>query len=291
MASTDTAQRFLFEQTDIRGELVTLEQSYQEALAAHNYPEPIRNLLGELAASALLLASTLKFSGIMTLQARSEGDLKLLMVECRDDKSFRALARWDESADLHNANLATLMPEGQMLISIDPTKGRRYQGVVALAGENLAQCFEAYFQQSEQLPTRIWLNANAERAAGLLLQALPASIEQDAESRESSWAHLCTLTGTLKAEEQLSLDHETILTRLFHQDPLRLMEPEAVQFSCSCSRGRCEQALASLDRNELEELIEEQGEIRMDCQFCNHPYRFEQSDLERIFAPAQPPLH
>ncbi len=291
MASTDTAQRFLFEQTDFRGELVTLEQSYQEALAAHQYPEPIRCLLGELAASAVLLASTLKFSGIMTLQARSEGPLKLLMVECRDDKKFRALARWDQDADLADTELTHLMPGGQMLISIDPTGGVRYQGIVALESNRLADCFESYFQQSEQLPTRLWLSASSERAAGLLLQALPASVEPDAEARQSCWEHLCTLADTLKPEEQLGLDHETILTRLFHQDQVRVMEQHPVAFSCTCSRQRCEQALLTLERAELDEIIAEQGEIRMDCQFCSHPYRFTGNDLEQLFGDEKPALH
>ncbi|OEC36785.1 molecular chaperone Hsp33 [Pseudomonas cuatrocienegasensis] len=282
---TDFTQRFLFDDTDVRGELVSLEASYQHVLAKHAYPQPVAQLLGELLAAASLLVGTLKFEGLLILQARSEGAVPLLMVECSSEGDVRGIARYHAEQIGADAGLAELMPEGVLAMTIDPTQGQRYQGIVALDGFNLAECFTNYFVTSEQLSTRFWLSADGQRARGLLLQQLPADRLKDPEEREASWQHVATLADTLQTEELLGLDNETLLYRLYHEEPLRLFEPRGLQFRCSCSRERSANALVSLGQADAELLVEENaGSIVIDCQFCNERYAFDAADVAQLFA-------
>ena len=282
---SDQTQRFLFDDSDVRGEIATLGESYQHVLAKHAYPEPVAQLLGELLAAAALLVGTLKFDGLLVLQARSSGAVPLLMVECSSDREVRGIARYHAEQIEAGATLPELMPEGALAITIDPAKGQRYQGIVALDGANLAECLTNYFAASEQLPTRFWLNADTRRACGLLLQQLPADRIRDAEERAASWEHLRTLADTLTAEELLGLDSETLLHRLYHQEQLRLFEALPIRFRCSCSRERSARALISLGKEDALQLVAEQGgSVSIDCQFCNHPYRFDEADIAQLFA-------
>lgn len=282
---SDHTQRFLFDDTDVRGELVALRESYAHVLAKHAYPQPVAQLLGELMAAAALLVGTLKFDGLLVLQARSEGPLPLLMVECSSARELRGIARYDGERIKADADLQSLMPEGVLAITIDPTKGQRYQGIVALDGVDLAECLSNYFASSEQLPTRFWLKADGQRARGLLLQQLPADRQQEPEEREASWQHLVTLADTLQAEELLGLDNQTVLHRLYHQEKLRLFDPAPLQFRCSCSRERSAGALVSLGQADAELLLAEQGgSVVIDCQFCNERYVFDAADIAQLFA-------
>ena len=285
MTSHDFTQRFLFDETDVRGELATLDRSYAEVLAKHPYPEPVAQLLGEMLAAAALLCGTLKFEGLLVLQARSSGPIPLLMVECSSEREVRGIARYEEEAISASASLGELMPDGVLALTIDPRHGQRYQGIVPLEGANLAECLSGYFATSEQLPTRFWLNADGRRARGLLLQQLPPARIKDAQARQDSWEHVVTLADTLTAEELLGLDNEVILHRLFHEETVRLFDEQGVAFNCSCSRDRAANALVSMGRPEVETLLDEQqGEIRVDCQFCNEQQVFDAADIAQIFA-------
>ncbi|MHB0765782.1 Hsp33 family molecular chaperone HslO [Stutzerimonas sp. NM35] len=287
MLDSDYTQRFLFDDTDVRGEWVGLERSYAEVLAKHDYPEPVAQLLGELLAAAALLVGTLKFDGLMVLQARSNGPVPLLMVECSSDREVRGIARYHADQLTPDATFGELMPEGMLAMTVDPTNGQRYQGIVALDGVSLADSLSSYFASSEQLPTRFWLNADGRRACGLLLQQLPADRIRDGEEREASWQHLRTLADTLSAEELLGLDTQTVLHRLYHEEPVRLFEPRPITFRCSCSRERSAKAVISLGQADAEQLLHEQGDaITIDCQFCNHSYRFDAADIAQLFAGA-----
>ncbi len=282
MSRTDNAvQRFIFENTDIRGEVVSLNNSYVDALEAHEYPEVVRRILGELVASAVLLSSTLKFEGLLTLQARGDGPLSLLMVECTDQKSFRAVAQFRD--DIVEAPLQTLLGKASLLITVDPVKGKRYQGIVPLEKETLAASLEDYFAQSVQLQTRLWLACDGQSSSGLLLQALPASAELSADARFESWNRMTALAETVQSSELLDLDHETLLVRLFHEETVRIFEKEPVHFGCTCSQERSAKIISTLDRKEIESIIEEEGQVAMDCQFCNHQYVFGKDDLDSIF--------
>lgn len=285
MADFDFTQRFIFETTDIRGELASLEESYAHVLAKHTYPEPVAALLGELMTAASLLVNTLKFDGLLVLQARSKGPVPWLMVECSSNRELRAIARYEEEQIHSGATLQELMPEGVLALTVDPREGQRYQGLVALDGEDLAECFTNYFVNSAQLPTRFWLYADGQRARGMLLQQLPADRITDSEEREASWQHAVALASTLTAEELLGLDNETILHRLYHEEQVRLFEATDLKFHCSCTRARSEQALVSLGLADLRLLLaEKEGTIEIDCQFCNHTYLFNEADVMQMFA-------
>lgn len=286
MTNKDQLQRFIFDNTDVRGELTCLEQSYQDMLSGHQYPDVVAHLLGEFLAAVTLMSATLKFEGTLTLQARSEGQIPLIMAEASSDHSLRAIARSADNAT--SDDFAVLLAKGVLSITIDPKHGKRYQGIVSLDGANLAQCLEGYFQQSEQLSTRIWLGSNGQQCAGMLLQELPASHAINPEQRLQQWQHLTTLADTLTQPELLSLPFETILHRLYHQEQVRLYEPSSLHFKCSCSRNRTLSALHTLGRDELEQILLEQGNIDINCDFCHQHYIFTHQDIEGLF---QPTLH
>ncbi|QEY65449.1 Hsp33 family molecular chaperone HslO [Metapseudomonas lalkuanensis] len=282
---SDFTQRFLFDDTDVRGELVSLGESYAHVLAKHPYPEPVAQLLGEMLAAASLLVGTLKFDGLLVLQARSSGAVPLLMVECSSDREVRGIARYHASQVTPAAGLRELMPEGSLTLTVDPKQGQRYQGIVALEGATLAECLSSYFDNSQQLPTRFWLNADGRNARGMLLQALPADRLKDPESREANWQHLTTLADTLTAEELLGLDNETVLHRLYHEEAVRLFDPQIIHFRCSCSRQRSANALVSLGKDDAQALLlESGGTVVIDCQFCNQRYSFDAADIAQLFA-------
>lgn len=278
----DTISRFTFDDNPVRGELVQLEHSYQELLAIHHYPLIVARLLGELSAAASLLAETIKFDGTLTLQVRSEGEIPLIMAEINNRQQYRAIARNAEQAS--SPDFATLFHKGQLCLTIQPHKGKPYQGIVTLNGTSLASCLDDYFAQSEQLPTRILLSADGERAAGFLIQQMPgATIPTEGETSGSAWEHLSHMAATLSAEELLTLPREELLYRLFHQEALRLHPEKPVQFQCTCSRERLEQVLVSLGREELDSILEEKGLIDVNCEFCNRFYSFAPVDVATLF--------
>lgn len=290
MASNDLIHRFLFETSDIRGEIATLADSYREVAANNQHlPRAIRQLLGEFLAAVTLLSGTLKFNGILTLQARGQGPLSLIMAECSHHKSVRAIARTDPDADptdLAAAGLPQLLGDAVLAIIIEPDRGERYQGLVPLEGDTLAACLEAYFERSEQLPTRFWLASNGDRCSGLMLQALPRQCASEDDNR-AQWETASHLAATIKDEELLSLEHREVLYRLFNEVPVRLFEPAAVRFQCSCSRERSANALVAMGREEVEQLLTGQDMINIDCQFCNRSYAFGSSDLDQLFGEGQ----
>lgn len=278
---SDFIQRFHFTNSPVRGELVQISESVEAVLDRHDYPSNVANLLAEAMAACTLLASALKFEGSLILQARGDGPLETLMVECNHRRELRAIAQLGESwSDAANhLPLPELLGQGQLAITIDPEKGQRYQGIVPLDNDRLSTCLEHYFQQSEQLPTRIWLATGEAAGAGLMLQVLPG---HDHEEDADLWPRICQLSDTIKPDELLNLPTEDILYRLYHEESVELHEPQPVCFRCSCSRERTEQVLLSLGEAELRGIVEEQGEIDISCQFCNQHYRFDAVDVEQL---------
>lgn len=292
MTHYDQLHRFLFDHHDIRGEIVSLEQAYQDVLKQRAYPAPIRQLLGEFLAAASLLSSLLKFDGIMTLQARGDGPLQTIMAECTRNRNLRAIAQFDEAYDFTgDLALPQLIGSGHLAITIDPAQGQRYQGLVPLEASTLAGCLEDYFRLSEQLPTRFWLSADEQHSAGLLLQTLPAPQHQSSEETREVWEELSALADSITPDEQLTLPHETQLHRLFHQYTVRLFEPAALRFQCSCSRERTASTLISLGETEIREILAEQGIVELECQYCGEQYRFDPGDITELFQPDAPTLH
>lgn len=282
----DSARRFLFDEADIRGETVHLDTTLSGILDGHQYAPGVSRLIGEFVAAAVLISSTLKFDGRLTLQARSKGQIPLLMAECNRELEVRAIARGAQEATANTFN--ELIGEGQLAITVEPTQGKRYQGIVPLSGESFAECLDAYFQQSEQLHTRLWLSCDGNTAAGLLLQQLPSKVAPDPAVRAEQWQHACALAATISGEELLSLSSADLLYRLYHQDLVRLFDPRAPRFRCSCSRDRSHRALQSLGEAEISSILEEQGSVTMDCEFCSQRYIFTPDDF---FAQSGKTLH
>lgn len=288
MSSTDQMQRFLFESSDIRGEIVSLGDTYTEVLANNTYAPVVQELLGEFIAAVSLLSSTLKFEGRLTLQARGDGPVPLIMAECSHHKDLRAVARPSEGIDwelLAGKGIQDLIGKGMLCIIIEPDKGQRYQGLVPLDADSLAGCLEHYFEQSEQLPTRLWFAADREleRASGLLLQVLPQQVNNSAEDNQDRWGTIAALADTVKDEELLNLRHEDVLYRLFNEEAVRLFDPVAIRFQCSCSFDRSAQALISLGHGEVKQMLDDLGKIEIDCQFCNQQYSFSEKDIAELF--------
>lgn len=279
----DCVSRFVFEENNVRGEVITLAHTLTTPLAQQNLPRPVADLLGEFFAATLLLAETLKFDGTLTLQARGDGPLPLIMAEATSDRTLRGIARPAEQLGSWPTTLRGMVGEGILTITMDPRRGQRYQGIVPLSEASLAECLDAYFALSEQLPSRFWLTAKGGRAAGLLLQALPPTEQYPA--REDDWETAIALTGTVTPEELLSLSHTELLRRLYHELPVRLFEPSPVRFACSCSPQRSLNALTALGREDALDLVHERGSIEMDCEFCGAHYSYDEADVLKLFGP------
>ncbi|HDZ16457.1 hypothetical protein LCGC14_0647160 [marine sediment metagenome] len=280
--STDCLQRFIFDNAAIRGEWVNLQDSWQEVLKRRDYPLAIQHALGEMMGATALLAATVKIKGRLVLQVRSEGDVNLMMVECTSDNTLRALAQWDgEIAD--DATLAAMTGGGTLAITIEQEGAKQpYQGVVSLHGDTIADTLETYFENSEQLSTKIWLSANEHNVSGLFIQQLPSD-EQAKLDAEEDWFRISQLASTITDEELLSLEPEVLLHRLFHEEQVRLYEPTGLRFSCTCSRERVEQTIAMLGRDEADDILIDAGEIEVACEFCNQHYTFDKVDVAKIF--------
>ncbi|MEE4249439.1 MAG: Hsp33 family molecular chaperone HslO [Alcanivoracaceae bacterium] len=283
MSQQDQRQRFLFPDSDIRGEIVRLEASVAPVLGARDYPLVVQGLLAESLAAVVLMTGTLKFEGRLSLQAQGNGAVSLLVAEATHDGGIRGLARFSDNAPTREQpHLHDLIGnEGLMAITIRPQRGSQYQGVVPLEGSSLAACLEDYFRQSEQLPTRLWLAGGNGRAAGLLLQRLPDRVA-DHEYNAAIWQHVITLADTLSMEELLDLPAETVLHRLFHETPPQVTAPTALSFQCTCSREKVANTLLSLGRTELQAILDEQGSATISCDFCAKDEHFDRVDLDQL---------
>jgi len=276
----DSLHRFLFEQAAIRGEIVHLDATWRTVLEHHDYPPVLQHAMGELMAAAALLTATLKLKGAMILQIQGSGPVSLLVVECNGDLAMRATAKW--SGELPQGGLAELVGDGRCAITLDPKDGSQtYQGIVPLEGGSVAEILQNYMTRSEQLETRLWLATNDHHAAGMMLQKLPEQPEQDADA----WNRASHLATSVKADELLNLSAESLLHRLFHEEDLRLFDPQPVTFHCRCSREGVANALRMLGREEADGILEELGEIEVHCEFCNRRYAFDRVDVEQVFSP------
>jgi molecular chaperone Hsp33 len=276
----DTLNRYLFDNLHARGELVNLSQTYQDIVAPHNYPQGVKQLLGELVAATCLLTATLKFEGEIAVQLQGDGPIGYLAVNGNNRQEMRGIARMASETDA--TTLKDLIGKGNMIITIRPIDGEPYQGVVALEQDTLADCLAHYFEVSEQIPTKIWLFADEQtlQIAGTLIQLLPDSGDKD--QQQSDFEHLCQLTNTIKPEEIFSLASEDLLYRLYHQEEVRIFEPQAVSYKCSCSEDKCLSTISQIEPSELESIIAEQGSVSMTCDYCMTTYQFERPQLAQF---------
>jgi len=280
---TDTLHRFLIESANVRGEWVHLDDTWQSLLDCADYPSSIKKILGEALAATLLLSATLKYQGSLSLQINGTGAVNLLLIQATSEGTVRGLARWKQKPE--GEGLAALFADANLVITIEPTDGnKRYQGIVALQKESLAASLAEYFQQSEQLATRLWLAAGDHSVAGVLLQRLPDRHTHDEVDNEEGWQRSLQLTNTVKEDELLNLNTETLLHRLFHAEDVRVFKPTALGFQCSCSRDKVEAMVVSLGQQETDALLQEQGEIAINCEFCNRRYQLDAVDVQHLFS-------
>ncbi|MDA7826119.1 Hsp33 family molecular chaperone HslO, partial [Porticoccaceae bacterium] len=270
-------------------EVTTLGESFQAIKQRQNYPAVINAILGEFLAAASLLSATLKFKGIVSIQAIGRGAITSLMAECTNNSQLRGIVRGDYQSINNNETFKSLLGGATLAITIEPEGRERYQGLVPIDKDSLSECLEHYFAQSEQLSTKIKLAANQTTAAGILIQEMPHNSED--EQTEETWQHLSLLLESLKADEQLELEHEQQLYRLFHEQQVRLFDPEALQFFCSCSKARTAKMLSSLGADEVNRIFEEQGSIEVTCEFCGQHYQFDKADTSDIFDEPKPSVH
>ena len=285
---SDLRQRFFIEDSPVRGEVVHLEEALQTILKQRDYVPAVQVLLGEMLCATALLASTLKIKGRISLQIQASGTFKWAMAECNHLGEVRALADYEQdprflSAEDSSTVLKSLVSP-VLFINIEPEFGERYQGIVPLDKANLAECLMQYYDLSAQIPTRIVLASNAERAGGLLIQLLPRNSEEEQQRvDEDLWPRVTMLTETLKAEELTDLDVNEILYRLYNEEQVRLPEVEALRFGCTCSKERCANALMQIGVAAVRETLEYQNPITMDCQFCSTQYSFSAEEALGLF--------
>jgi len=303
--------KFLFDGLPVRGMLVRLTDSWQEILkrrqAAGAYPAEVTHLLGEMTAAGALMQSNIKFNGALVLQVFGDGPVKLAVAEVQPDLSLRATATVTGPIEPGSSlsQLVNVNNEGRCAITLDPKSKlpgqQAYQGVVPLFGdqreklENLSEVLEHYMLQSEQLDTKLILAADGNMAAGLLIQRLPVKGQGNLEGRidrnanedqigqNEDYKRIAMLAGTLKREELLTLDADTILRRLFWEEQITRFEPLTPSFACSCSHERVSDMLRSLGAAEIESLIEERGQVAVACEFCGAQYEFDPVDAAQVF--------
>jgi molecular chaperone Hsp33 len=260
-----------------------------------DYPPAVQDLLGEAVGAVVLLAATLKFNGTLTLQMQGKGLVNLLVAQCTHDFRVRAMARHSSlsSEEGNEASFRALAGDGQIVVTIESSdRGSSYQGVVPITGDSLAECLEAYFIQSEQLPTRVVLAATPGVVSGMLVQRIPGEGGKqsvDPAALESAWMKVDHAMLGLTPAALVQDDIEPRLVRMFGDDEVRVFAGHEVTFECRCSRERVANVLRSLGQEEVRSVIAEQGAVTVTCEFCQRPYRFDPIDAEQLFAEAAPP--
>jgi molecular chaperone Hsp33 len=305
--SPDSLQVFVFDGAPVRGEIVSIRDSWQAILARKDYPPAVKKLLGDLVAAGVLLCGTLKFNGSMIIQAQGNGAVRLLVLECNEDLVIRATAKLNEDIDLStladDANLSDLInPDGQgrLVITLDPADRKPgqnpYQGIVALSDDgkpvkNIAQAITLYMRDSEQLETRLWLASDEDSCGGLLLQRLPnmgGQLKMDDETAAEGWSRLQMLSDTVTNEELLSLEPKVLMNRLYLDESahhgVRSFDERPIKFGCRCSRIKVADMLKMLGEEEVNSILLEKDAVETNCDFCGQVYIFDAVDCKQIFA-------
>ena len=286
----DYRQRFVFDDLDVRGCMVNMQETCEAIQATHHYPENLAHLLNQFALAAALLRDSIKIDGSLTIQLRTPGAIALIMADCMSDRRVRAIAEYDQAELAANDGLElNRLGDGAILaITINPDEGERYQSIVPIENASLADCLSDYFARSEQLPSSFKLISGENSALGIALHSLPAEHVQNKADSEEHFKRLNILLDSLTEDEALTLNSQDILTRLFHDESCRLFEAHPVEFGCDCSAERSLAAIHSLGLSEVELLIAEEqdkGEssLQVDCHFCFQRYEIEFSDVRELF--------
>lgn len=303
LSDSDSVRRFAIEHQPVRGQFVRLGRSWLALREHGGYPAPVRRLLGEAVTAGVLLASTLKFEGLLTLQLQGDGAVRLVVAQCTHDFRVRGVARYDESRI--GDDFAALVGSGQVTVTVESARAAaRYQGVVPIDGASLAASLEHYFAQSEQLPTAVRLAASEAAVGGLLVQRMPAeggggttpqrelasagaddpraAVARLAENQRSFVAARAAL-ASLGDEELLLRPAEDLARRCVAGRDVRLYAAHPVSFECRCSPERVAGMLRALGEAEIRDVLAEQGAVTVTCEFCHRPYRFDAVDVEQLF--------
>lgn len=285
---SDAFQRFIFEKLDIRGAIVQLETSWQAMQHARAYPRAVLELLGQTTAVTTLIGSQLKTPGRLTFQLQGEGPVSLLVVDCDEQLRLRGMAK---AAPILNASTASeLIGNGRLLLTLQTNDNPRpYQSFVPIEGESVSAIFENYLALSEQQATRLFLFADGDRACGLFLQKLPETPGQH-EADEDGWNRVQQLAATVRPEE-FALPTAELLHRLFSEEDVRLFDPHPVVYHCPRDEEKVKGTLLSLGRDEVQAILDEHGEIRVQDDICNHEYVFGEEVLEELFPTTPRRLH
>ncbi len=291
MSESDLVRRFVLERHPIRGHSVRLSNAWLSLREHQDYPPAVQQLLGEAIGAVLLLAATLKFDGTLTLQLQGKGLVNLLVAQCTHDFRVRGMARHEPIGG--EAGFRSLAGEGQIVVTVEATdRASSYQGVVPITGDSLAESLEAYFRQSEQLPTRVLLAASAGVVAGMLVQRIPGvggtQAQIDDTALDAAWQKADDAMSGLAGATLLEDDVEQRLVNMFGIDEVRVFSGHQVTFECRCSRERVANVLRSLGVEEVRSVIAEQGACTVTCEFCRKPYKFDAIDVEHLFDEVAP---
>ena len=294
---TDQLKKYLTEDRSVRIQAVRLEATWKAVQANHDYPPAITHLLGELVAASTLLAANIKFDGSLVLQIQGDGPIALLVVECRNDLSLRATVKMREGHEVPtDGNMQSLLNpggNGRFIVVLDPQRKlpgqQAYQGIVPLQGDTVAEALQHYMKASEQLDTRLWLAADADHAAGMLIQRLPYHGGSDApvlteQNAAETWDRASALAGTIKRDELLATDIDTLIHRLFWEETLVAFDPLSVRWHCPCTRERVASMLRTLGQEEINSVLAERGQVDVSCDFCGKPYKFDSVDCATLFS-------
>ncbi|MFA7625138.1 MAG: Hsp33 family molecular chaperone HslO [Pusillimonas sp.] len=285
-------KKYLFQDNTVRVQAVRLTDAWQDGLVHQHYPDCVRQLLGELVSAAVLLASNIKFDGSLVLQLQGDGPVALIVVECTVNLDIRATATLREGAHLpESGSLQALLNtngNGRFIVVLDPNRDttdmQPYQGIVPLEGDSVAQVLEGYMRSSEQLDTRLWLAANDQCSAGLLLQRLPGhGGKVTATVQDETWQRAAILAETLQTPELLDLPSDELVQRLFWQETLLTFEPQNARWHCPCTRERVGNMLRMLGQEEIESILSERDKVDVSCNFCGKPYHFDAVDCASLF--------
>lgn len=277
----DNLQRFFFEHLDIRGSIVSLDCSLRGILTQHHYPELIGSLLGEALTATTLLTSTIQLKGRLIMQLQNQGPIRLLVTKCNQHHHITGLARWDETHDLEA--LENTLNQGKLVITLLPdNQVEPQQSIISLQQQSIASALEDYFSQSEQLPTKLWIKANHQRAVGLLLQLLPQR-RLETESTQDFYLETARLAHQDIFNDLFSLSSDVLLQKLFPAQDIRLLDPEPIHFQCDCSIERMKNAILTLGHPEAEEILKQKQVIDVTCDFCAKSHAFSREEVNEIF--------
>ncbi len=283
---TNYVQRFFLEDLDIRGAIVHLDSVWQQMLQDRDYPTPVIEILGEISATAILMGDNLKQTGRLTIQLNGSGPVSMLVIDCNEALHLRGMAKCEQHVEAQP--IPDLLGHGQLALTLDmPSMKESYQSIVPLDGNTIAEIFEHYFKQSEQLPSRLFLTTSNEAIFGILLQKLPATDQQDPDG----WARAEALAATINDQSLLKLSAEEILTRLFFEETIRIFDAQTVHYGCNEDPAKIYAMLRSLGREEVDSILHEFGEVVISDDICNREYRFDALAIDAVFREVSPTVH